>query len=37
MVRNFAASFEARLKASEAIGNLALARTDVFTMEHMEQ
>lgn len=37
MVRNFAASFEARLKASETIGNLALARTDVFTIEHMEQ
>lgn len=37
MVRNFAASFEARLKASETIGTLSLARTDVFTMEHMEQ
>jgi CheY-like chemotaxis protein len=31
MVRNFAASFEARLKAAEASPSLALARSDVFT------
>jgi CheY-like chemotaxis protein len=36
MVRNFAASFEARLKSSETTTNLSIARSDVFPIEHME-
>lgn len=36
MVRSFAASFEARLKASETTSNLSIARSDVFTVGHME-